>query len=94
MYLQYKVNILTLIGLEIVDKILDTEAVLIANPHSSHMSVVEMVKRRLLGTKSSSIHNDTCQKYFVPMSELLFYYYLPTLVEFSRTSCTFLFNKR
>eukprot|EP00029_Vermamoeba_vermiformis_P007540 TRINITY_DN3291_c0_g1_i2.p1 TRINITY_DN3291_c0_g1~~TRINITY_DN3291_c0_g1_i2.p1 ORF type:complete len:295 (-),score=96.28 TRINITY_DN3291_c0_g1_i2:10-894(-) len=36
-------------GLEIVDKIIDTEAVLIANPHTSHMNVIDMVKRRLLG---------------------------------------------
>lgn len=39
------------LGLEIVAKIIDTEAVLIANPHTTHMNVIELIKRRLLGTK-------------------------------------------
>lgn len=49
MIVQDRLNDRLLLGLEIVDKIIDTEAVLIANPHTTHMNVIDLIKRRLLG---------------------------------------------
>ena len=36
-------------GLEIVDTVMRTEAVLIANPHSTHADLVERMSKRIIG---------------------------------------------
>jgi ATP phosphoribosyltransferase len=36
-------------GLEVVHEILATEAILIANPHSTHKNIIELLQRRIQG---------------------------------------------
>ena len=52
--------------MEIVAKVLDTEAILISNPHTKHQDIVKLVKRRVEGHITSikyvmvsyNVHND------------------------------------
>lgn len=43
-------------GLEIVEEILSTQAILIANKHSTHQDIVDLLKRRLQGYITAKKH--------------------------------------
>lgn len=43
-------------GLEIVDVVMETQAVLIANPHSKHRDLVDIIRRRITGVLTAEKH--------------------------------------